>query len=264
MIIEESSFLQLSGEGIPLEIFTEASKKCEFCDEEIPLNSRRCPYCGSLLKLTSAGQGFYRDVQNILQKDNVSPKEDVLTYEVDINGPQADVTVLEDETKPESQDSFGLTADPTAVSDTADTIDGAAGSTVGADNSTGGVYNAESYAASPMSGAAGLPVDAARPLNEKAMPATDAAMPTSDAAKATADAAKPLSNGMKVFLTILSTLVPGFGQLIGVILSIVFMNDQDEDKRSFGIALLTASIIFFILSCFFWFIVLLVLFSARA
>ncbi len=74
---------------------------------------------------------------------------------------------------------------------------------------------------------------------------------------------KPLGNGKKVFITIISTIIPGIGQLIGVITSIILMNNQyDEDKRSFGTALLTASLIFFVITCFFWFAAMTLFFSA--
>ncbi|RCX10522.1 hypothetical protein DFR58_12821 [Anaerobacterium chartisolvens] len=63
----------------------------------------------------------------------------------------------------------------------------------------------------------------------------------------------PLSNGMKVFLTVLTSVVPGIGQITGLIVAIVFMNSDGakhgEDKRSFGLALLIASLVMFILSC---------------
>ncbi len=61
---------------------------------------------------------------------------------------------------------------------------------------------------------------------------------------------KPLSNGLKVFLTMLFTLLPGIGQLAGIITAIVFMSsDGDTDRRSFGIAILVASLAMFVLSC---------------
>jgi len=66
---------------------------------------------------------------------------------------------------------------------------------------------------------------------------------------------KPLGNGMKVFLTSLCITIPGFGQLIGIIMSIIFMSrEDDEDRKSFGVALLIASIIFFLISFFSFFI----------
>lgn len=73
-----------------------------------------------------------------------------------------------------------------------------------------------------------------------------------------------LSNGLKVFLTIISTIIPGLGQLVGIIISILFMNDEhDEDKRSFGIALLVASLVFFAIFCVIFFIILITLFPIR-
>lgn len=59
----------------------------------------------------------------------------------------------------------------------------------------------------------------------------------------------PLGNGMKVFLTILFTIIPGIGQLAGIITAIVFMNSTDQDRKSFGVAILVASLILFVLSC---------------
>lgn len=60
----------------------------------------------------------------------------------------------------------------------------------------------------------------------------------------------PLGNGMKVFLTILFTMIPGLGQLAGIITAIVFMNaDDDADRKSFGVAILVASLIMFVISC---------------
>ncbi|NSW90637.1 MAG: hypothetical protein HPY74_08180 [Firmicutes bacterium] len=69
----------------------------------------------------------------------------------------------------------------------------------------------------------------------------------------------PLSNGLKVFLTIISTIIPGFGQLLGIITAIFFMNsEEDPDRRSFGLALLIASLLMFTFTCLFCFIVILI------
>jgi hypothetical protein len=60
----------------------------------------------------------------------------------------------------------------------------------------------------------------------------------------------PLSNGMKVFLTVLFTLLPGIGQLAGIITAIVFMSSEgDSDRKSFGVALLVNCVVLFMLSC---------------
>jgi hypothetical protein len=66
----------------------------------------------------------------------------------------------------------------------------------------------------------------------------------------------PLSNGMKVFLTVVFTLFPGIGQLAGIITAIVFMSSEgDSDRRSFGAALLIACVAMFVLSCIGCFII---------
>ncbi|MGE5613231.1 MAG: hypothetical protein ACM3XR_02400 [Bacillota bacterium] len=60
----------------------------------------------------------------------------------------------------------------------------------------------------------------------------------------------PLSNGMKVFLTVLFTLLPGIGQLAGIITAVVFMGSEgDNDRKSFGTALLISNVVLFMLSC---------------
>ena len=63
-----------------------------------------------------------------------------------------------------------------------------------------------------------------------------------------------LSNWTKVMLTALVVLIPGIGQIVGIIFGLVFIaNDRDADRRSYGGALITVSIIAFIISAIFWF-----------
>lgn len=59
----------------------------------------------------------------------------------------------------------------------------------------------------------------------------------------------PLNNGLKVFLTILFTILPGIGQVAGIITAIVFMSAADNDRKSFGVALLVACLVLFVFSC---------------
>jgi len=64
---------------------------------------------------------------------------------------------------------------------------------------------------------------------------------------------RKLGNGMKVFLTVLCTIIPGIGQLAGVIIGIAFMAaEDDDDSRTFGTALMIASVIMFFISCVFY------------
>jgi len=66
----------------------------------------------------------------------------------------------------------------------------------------------------------------------------------------------PMSNWVKVILSALAVFIPGIGQIVGIILGLVFVsNDINADKRSFGAALITVSVVAFILSSFFWFII---------
>lgn len=72
------------------------------------------------------------------------------------------------------------------------------------------------------------------------------------------DGNSPLSNWTKVFLTALSVILPGIGQIIGIIAGLVFVsNDTSSDRRSFGAALLTVSLIAFVIMAIFWFIAIL-------
>lgn len=66
-------------------------------------------------------------------------------------------------------------------------------------------------------------------------------------------AASRLSNALKVFITVVCTVVPGLGQLAGIIIAIIFINsDDDEDRKSFGTALLISSLIVFVITCIFY------------
>ncbi|WP_058485040.1 C2HC5-type zinc finger protein [Defluviitalea phaphyphila] len=58
---------------------------------------------------------------------------------------------------------------------------------------------------------------------------------------------EPLNNWVKVTLSILILLIPVIGSIIDIIVAIVFMNNEDEDRKSFGYALLTYSIIFLVI-----------------
>lgn len=64
-----------------------------------------------------------------------------------------------------------------------------------------------------------------------------------------------IGNWAKVLLSAMAVFIPGLGQIIGIIIGLVLVsNDTDSDKRSFGAALLTVSVVAFVLSACFWFI----------
>lgn len=69
---------------------------------------------------------------------------------------------------------------------------------------------------------------------------------------------KALSNAKKVFTTMICTLIPGIGQLVGVIIGIILSNiEGDEDRNSFGRALLVSSVFAFLVSCIGYFLIVL-------
>lgn len=64
-----------------------------------------------------------------------------------------------------------------------------------------------------------------------------------------------MGNWAKVILAALAVFIPGIGQIIGIIVGLVFIsNDINADKRSYGAALVTVSLVVFIISICFWFI----------
>lgn len=71
-----------------------------------------------------------------------------------------------------------------------------------------------------------------------------------------------IPNGMKVLLSVICAVVPGLGQLICLILAIIFINTEgDEDKSSFGIALLVASLVLFVLTFIVFFLIMMALYQ---
>ncbi|MGE5474695.1 MAG: hypothetical protein ACM3UU_10795 [Ignavibacteriales bacterium] len=129
-------------------------KKCEYCGESIHINTRRCPFCGSIV--------------SEVPKEVITGEENASVSEESVSG--------EKENQQSSMGNTGISSE---------------------------VRN--------------------NPISQK-----------------------PLSNAKKVFLTALSCTIPGFGQLIGIIIAIVFMSDEtDSDRRSFGKALMVTSLIIF-------------------
>ena len=63
-----------------------------------------------------------------------------------------------------------------------------------------------------------------------------------------------MGNKMKVFLATIFAIIPGIGQIAGLITAIIFMNSRSGDKKSYGKALFTACIIVFILTTMFYFL----------
>jgi hypothetical protein len=158
---------------------TEGTRKCDFCEEEISYYSRRCPYCGSLLKPPELSADYASDYASSPVGDDFQIERDRVNEEIP----------------------------------------------AGADANQAANENYSNHMYSVY---------------------------------------KPLSNAMKVFLTSIAVIIPGIGQLIGIIAAIVFLNSgHDGDRRSFGVALLVASVIFFILSGILMFFMLIAVFTQR-
>ena len=73
---------------------------------------------------------------------------------------------------------------------------------------------------------------------------------------------KSISNGRKVLLTIICSIIPGFGQLFCLILSLGYMNsEENEDMKSFGQALFVAALVLFVLTCIISFVIALAIYQ---
>lgn len=140
------------------------NKKCEFCGEEIHINSRRCPFCAGI------------------QKEIPSENEDL-----NASAPDNEVRGISLEKQEEQFENLEEKKE-SAIRYTGPSVN-----------------NYENVQAEPM-----------------------------------------LSNGLKVILSVISSVIPGVGQIIGIISAIIFIsNEQDLDRKSFGKALLTSSLVMF-------------------
>jgi hypothetical protein len=75
---------------------------------------------------------------------------------------------------------------------------------------------------------------------------------------------KKLSNGLKVFLTVVFNVVPLIGQVAGIIAALIFINtDNDRDRNSFGLSILISSIVMFVVSCAVYYLLLLAYITLR-
>lgn len=205
-------------------------KKCGFCGESIPANAGRCPYCGSILEVTFDSN--YRIGQTeIPPVDGTVPGQ--IPGMTDTGTPTGSQNSLPQQNVPAGD--MGMASTPPAPfpevqSAVDDQKDGRPGGMMTSDP---GRNEREAYTEQMQ--------NAYRPHGDGSF------RPNYNYSSGPKE---PLSNGFKVFLTVLFTVVPGIGQLAGIIAAIIFMNsDGDSDRKSFGVALLVASLIMFVLSC---------------
>ncbi|HEY9062330.1 MAG TPA: hypothetical protein VIO64_17800 [Pseudobacteroides sp.] len=202
---------------------------CDHCKEEVSYYARRCPYCGSLLN-------------NQAQRAYVMPQETIRPDAVDTaNNTNNDINtnnnIIDNFTNNEDTNN-----DNTNNSDDANTENingGNINNFIGNNEPVNREAEASSY--KDYKSYQQQPVDnrmdyGYRFGNYGDMDAYDI---------------KPLSNKTKVFLTALSSFLPWVGQLTGIIAAIVYMNSEDdEDRRSFGRALLVSSLVVFLITSF--------------
>lgn len=241
----------------------DTQKKCGFCGETIPAYAGRCPYCGSLLEVTfDNSYGADRPCQPAGQDTAAFSGEPANQGAAPFSGESADQGSgnLSGEPAGMNSEQTGTNSeqtDRTWNSSESGYVPNAAGNSGPADNEDGSQSQTPAPAPDrnqPQQGIQGQwqnPEGPVQDYQRPYYPNRPQQLPRYD---------KPvLSNGLKVFLTVLFTLIPGIGQLAGIITAIVFMSsDGDKDRKSFGVALLVACLILFLLSCIGCFVISLI------
>ncbi|MEN6315386.1 MAG: hypothetical protein ABFD25_14215 [Clostridiaceae bacterium] len=188
-----------------------AQKKCGFCGESIPVRAGRCPYCGSLLEVTFDSTPNQDADKSPGIPDGVKPGD---AGQVQYG---QDAQVNQDVLPPQ-------------------------------DNANQYANNESNESSMPQDGVGKQPEQKSGMQGSNGANYNNRYMP--DQNFSNKYAYTPLSNGLKVFLTALFILIPGIGQLAGIITAIVFMNSEgDSDRKSFGVALLVLSLIMFVFAC---------------
>ncbi|HEX2946401.1 MAG TPA: hypothetical protein VHT96_10645 [Clostridia bacterium] len=233
---------------------SDSQKKCGFCGETIPAGAGRCPYCGSLLEVRF--DNSYGSQPNQPADPGTGPLSGESYGFNDPNGLNNGQS-SDTELKQENGDILGSIQDQGSVRDQGTTQGQGSVQDQGTVQDQGSV---QTPAANPQQAPAPAPVQYQPQQGGQGQwqntdrPAQDYQRPYYQNQNRQQPVQRyektPLSNGLKVFLTVLFTVLPGIGQLAGIITAIVFMSSEgDSDRRSFGVALLVASLIMFVLAC---------------
>ena len=241
-------------------------KICSFCGEDIASDFKRCPYCGSLLELKTNYPEEKEEKRDLTFDTNYesginSENSDYNTYGIDKNQP--------DETKKEQfkgqvDESEKIHRDEAENTQLNNSIKERI--TNQGSYSDYSQYSDQSVPIKPENKHNAIDSDGLSGISREISVKNDSPQTQNKDIKnqypaQTKDEYKTsLSNGIKVFITVACSIIPVIGQLAGLIIAIVFMNsDGDTDKRSFGFALLIASLIVFVvssISCCVFYIVL--------
>jgi len=209
-------------------------KVCSFCGENIASDFKRCPYCGSFLDLdgnysTDSSLDFVDTINNDVDDDSAYKFEKTINDSTSV----ADFTrqdVSFDQYDDYNENDFVLKE----MLENKETPFG------GLNEHAGDNFGQSTGWQKPQVQQAGM--QDSKPYN----PDVSGRYVNN---KNDNDMRKPLSNGTKVFMVTLSNLLPGIGQLFGVISAIVFINaGEDKDRKSFGAALLISSVIAFVVT----------------
>jgi len=208
-------------------------KICNFCGENIASDFKRCPYCGSLLELDASysDAGSQGIVDTIDEDSEVDTADSAYRFEKSINDSNS---VTDFTGKPVSSEQYlNYDDDDFALREA--------------------LANREA-----LINKADAPIENNNPEKSSSMKKPEIRPGNLAATKPikaevnniySDNLKQPLGNGMKVFMVTLSNLLPGIGQLFGVIAAIVLMNTEgDKDRKSFGVALLVSSVIAFVVS----------------
>lgn len=206
---------------------------CNYCGEDIASDVKRCPYCGSVLRIDNSNE--IDEVKSGNLGDSDSQTQDInrtkSTFDDPVGNDNYGRDFRNEEKVYETQSDKGLPE--TNVNN----------QVFGESEKSVNQYDSErSYTQPPQE---------AKPVQEASIGNAARQQIGTGSALRQSDNRKPsISNAMKVFCTSACTIVPGLGQLIGIIIAIVCMNSEgDTDKRSFGLALLVNCIIVFVFMC---------------
>ncbi len=222
-----------------MEQYDKAYKACAFCGEQIPANDSRCKFCGSLLNIA------------IEETDSIV-SGDPSAINTTLNNMPGDNTPVINMPADSIQESNQPNYNP---QDGNQPDNGPQSNNRNNNGPQAGYLPYYGYGQQP-----GYPQPGSQQgYNQQPVNGYNGYHTAYNPGQGSIPAGR-LSNGMKVLLTTLFIIIPGIGQLAGIITAIIMMNnDENADTKSFGVALLVVSLVMFVLSGLFFLILILAL-----